>query len=312
LKPTVLVLLSDKRSGSTFFQRELLKHPEIQTVKYSSHRYLETHHWLKGAMILSPENASSNLYKGYGSESNALALLIDTVKLNVINWEIPENKSDLVFGGWEALCKEFANPVFFEKSPQLLASTAALDLFKSWINTTEFDVKIIGLVRNPMSVLYSAQELFHTPPEKRQYGWMEIHKNLIEFSRDLSEHQFLLLKYEEMVVNTHDCFKTVCKFIGLEYDSQMGNEASRESLNLWKNDADFHFNLSNEVLEMAQQFGYTPNELENPPKQKKQSFKRIISIIRKSWNKIVSKLYFHYYQPLKIKWKNRKFNQNRP
>jgi hypothetical protein len=308
LKPTVLVLLSDKRSGSTFFQRELLKHPSIQTVKYSSHRYLETHHWLKGAMILNAGEASSNLYKGYGSESNALALLVDTVKLNVLNWEIPENKSDLVFGGWEALCNEFAKPVFFEKSPQLLASTAALDLFKSWMNKTEFDVKIIGLVRNPMSVLYSAQELFHTPPQKRQYGWMDIHKNLIEFSSNLSNDQFLLIKYEDMVLNTADCFNNVCKFIGLKYNTQMGNEASRESLNLWKNDADFHFNLSIEVLEMAQLFGYTPSELENPPKQKKLSFKRIISIIRKSWNKIVSKLYFHYYQPIKIKWKNRRFN----
>ena len=137
---------------------------------------------------------------------------------------------------------------------------------------------------------------------------MDIHKNLIEFSSDLSNDQFLLIKYEDMVTNTVVCFNNVCKFIGLKYNTQMGNEASRESLNLWKNDVDFHFNLSHEVLEMAQQFGYTPSELENPPKQKKLSFKRIISIIRKSWNKIVSKLYFHYYQPIKIKWKNRKFN----
>lgn len=306
MKSTVVVLLSDKRSGSTFFQREILKHPHVQTVKYSSHRYLETHHWLKSAMILNFNEASANLYKGYGNIANAKALLIDTVKANVPNWNIPSNNNDLVFGGWEALCKTFANPVFFEKSPQLLASTTALEMFKSWINTTEFDVKIIALVRNPMAVLYSAQELFHTSPEKRQFGWKDMHQNLFDFSKDLTEDQFLLLRYEDLVSTPAVQFNRVCAFIGLNPQLDMGADASSDSLNLWKEDPSFQFNLAVDVVEMAKQFGYTVEELTNPPKPKKKNQLFSLIAIRKWWNVVFSKLYFHYYQPFILKWKNRK------
>lgn len=307
MKSTVVILLSDKRSGSTFFQRELLKHANIKTVNYSSHRYLETHHWLKGAMILDKNADSSNLYRGYGSVNNAKTLLVDTVKTNVDLWEIPTNDMDLVFGGWEALCRSFANPVFFEKSPQLMASFSALNLFKSWMKQTEFDVKIIALVRNPMSVLYSAQELFHTSPEKRQFGWKDMHQNLIDFSSDLNENQFLLLKYEDLVSKPLDYFKKVCAFIGVEPLKEMGSNASSDSLNLWKLDPKFHFNLAPEVVEMAQQFGYTSDELINPAKPQTKKYFISIRNIQKGWNYVKSKLYFHYYQPFILKWKNRKF-----
>ncbi len=306
MKSTVVVLLSDKRSGSTYFQRELLKHGDVQTVEYSSHRYLETHHWLKSAMILNPMSVSMNLYKGYGSISNAKTLLIDTIKGNVPNWNVPTNNKDLVFEGWEALCKTYANPVFFEKSPQLLASSLALSLFKSWIANTEFEVKIIALVRNPLAVLYSAQELFHTSPEKRQFGWKDMHQNLIDFSEDLTKEQFMLLRYEDLVLMPQEHFNRVCTFIGIEPRQDMGKDASRNSLDLWKVDPDFDLNLAPAVIEMAQQFGYTLNDLTNPPKPKKK--RKIFSSvsIRKRWNYMISKMYFHYYQPFILKWKSRK------
>jgi hypothetical protein len=68
--PTVIILLSDKRSGSTMFQNEICKHPDIQTVIYSPHTYLETHHWLKGAVLLGKSD-----YSGYGLKKTFLILL---------------------------------------------------------------------------------------------------------------------------------------------------------------------------------------------------------------------------------------------
>ena len=49
---TVVILLSDKRSGSTMLQDELCKHSDIQHVAYSPPTYFETHHWLKAAVLL--------------------------------------------------------------------------------------------------------------------------------------------------------------------------------------------------------------------------------------------------------------------
>ena len=104
---TVVILLSDKRSGSTMIQRELCKHPDIQTVAYSPHTYFETHHWLKGAVLLgrAPETfAGHKVYAGYGSRANARTYLIDCVKTNVPEFQVPEDDRRLVFAGE---CGEF-------------------------------------------------------------------------------------------------------------------------------------------------------------------------------------------------------------
>ena len=157
--PTVVILLSDKRSGSTIFQSELCKHKDIQTVEHSPHTYLETHHWLKGAVMMEmhPKTFSCNkVYAGYGSKEGAKLYMIDCIKENVPNFIIPKNNRELIFRGWDALCTKFAQPVFFEKSPQFLAHWGSLSLLLDWIETTDYQVKIIGLTRNPMSVMYSA------------------------------------------------------------------------------------------------------------------------------------------------------------
>jgi len=39
MNPTVVILLSDKRSGSTMFQEELCKHPDVRHVDYTPHTY---------------------------------------------------------------------------------------------------------------------------------------------------------------------------------------------------------------------------------------------------------------------------------
>ena len=49
---TVVILLSDKRSGSTLFERELCKHSEIAHVRFTPHTYNETHYWVKAACML--------------------------------------------------------------------------------------------------------------------------------------------------------------------------------------------------------------------------------------------------------------------
>ena len=146
MKPTVVILLSDKRSGSTQFERELCRHRDVQHASYCAHSYNETHHWLKSAVILdmpSRHFADGHRYKGYGGKKGARALLVNQLRGNLPDFTLPEDDRRLVFEGWEALCREFAGPVFFEKSPQHLAHWSALSLMLEWAQETDFEVKFI-------------------------------------------------------------------------------------------------------------------------------------------------------------------------
>lgn len=268
---TVVILLSDKRSGSTMFQDELCKHPLIQTVAYSPHTYLETHHWLKGAVMLGmpPETfAGGKTYQGYGSRSNARTYMIDCIRGNVPGFQIPADDRALIFDGWEALCDRFAQPVFFEKSPQILAHWSALSLMLEWIKQTRHTVKIIGLTRNPLSVQYSAFQLFHTDPEKRQFGWLAIQKNLRAFQNLLSPENYLHVKYEDIIQNPQPTFANICGFIGVDPSPEVGKGVHAESLTKWKDDPDFTLQLDRTVKQIAFAFGYSEAELDNPAKDK--------------------------------------------
>ena len=269
MQKTVVVLLSDKRSGSTMFQRELCKHPDIRTVTYSPHTYLETHHWLKGAVLLGlpPQTfAGGKVYPGYGSRVNARAYLVDCLRRNLPDFQLPADDRQLVFAGWEALCDRFASPVFFEKSPQLLAHWAGLSLLLEWMQQTSYRVKVIGLTRNPLSVQYSAYQLFHSDPQKRQYAWLETHKNLLALRSLLPVESFLQVKYEDVIEHPQDTFGSVCKFIGVAPFLEMGAEVHAESLTKWKDDPCFTLQLDGPIRQVAACFGYCEADLENPAK----------------------------------------------
>ena len=269
MKPTVVILLSDKRSGSTMFQRELCRHSAIRTVEYSPHTYLETHHWLKAAVMLDLNPtlfSGGKVYEGYGSKRNARTYMEDCIRRNVPDLKIPSDDRALVFEGWNALCKRFAQPVFFEKSPQFLAHWGCLELMLEWIRATDFDVKVVGLVRNPLSVMYSAQELFHTDPIKRQSGWVEIHENLERLFSELDEEQGRIFRYEEIIADPVSSFSDICRFIGVDPDPNVGSGVHAESVNKWESDPFFTLQIDEETKTMARMLGYSEEELTNPEK----------------------------------------------
>ncbi len=307
MKKTIVILLSDKRSGSTMFQRELCRHPAIQTVSYSPHTYLETHHWLKGAVMLSldPSLFSGNkVYEGYGSRTNARIYTEDLIVRNVPNFKIPKDDRELVFQGWEELCEKFAQPVFFEKSPQFLAHWGCLELILEWIAQTNFQVKIIGLVRNPLSVMYSAQKLFHTAPEKRQYGWLELHQNLFRFKEYLAPDQFMLCRYEDIIKQPIDKFKEICQFIGVEESTLVGDKVNAYSIEKWMSDPFFRLQLAQEVKEMAYRLAYSDIEIVNPVKPLPPLSMRIKQKLRNQLKLFVSRFKDRIITPKILQTKN--------
>ena len=132
-----------------------------------------------------------------------------------------------------------------------------------WAKQTDFDVKFIGLVRNPLAVMYSALKLFGTSPEARQFGWVEIQRNPMAFRQMVGKDQYYELRYEDLISEPALEFAKVCQFIGIDYEDVMGAEAHAGSLEKWRADGAFGLQLDPVVLQMASQFGYSPEELRN-------------------------------------------------
>ncbi|MEO1291414.1 MAG: sulfotransferase [Pseudomonadota bacterium] len=265
--PTVVLLLSDKRSGSTMFQDELCRHSSIQHVAYSPHTYHETQHWLKAAALLNRPAAlfaGGKVYATYQNRSTARTYMEDLLRGNLPDFELPAEDRDLVYEGWDALCTRYAEPVFFEKSPQFLAHWAALSLILDWMATTRFRVKLIGLVRNPLAVQYSAKELFSTEAETRQFGWLDIQRNLLALQSVVPPEDFMLMRYEEILADAPARFAEVCEFIGIEPDPAIGSAVHGNSLEKWRADESYTLQLDPAVRQMAEALGYSEQALDNP------------------------------------------------
>jgi hypothetical protein len=254
----VVILLSDKRSGSTMFENELCKHPDINHVTYSPHSYRETHHWLKAACILNmprPLFYGNRAYGGYVSRKGARQYMIDCIRGNIPDFEIPDDDETVIFEGWNALCRKFAKPVFFEKSPQHPHHWAALDLMMKWAETDEFDVQFIALVRNPMAVMYSALELFSTDPVQRQFGWAHCYRNILAMKEMVGHSRFHLVRYEDLIVRPKQVFGEVCEFLGLNRCETLGENVHRDSVAKWINDPAYALQLHDSVSRVAMHFG---------------------------------------------------------
>jgi hypothetical protein len=249
------------------FQTELCRLPQVQHVRYSPHTYCETHHWLKSACLLNspPELfAGGKRYGGYGPRAATRRYLIDCVRGNVPEFEVPANDEKLVFEGWEALCERYAAPVFFEKSPQIVHHWAALDLLFHWIERTGFSVRVVGLVRNPLAVMASAAKAFSTPPYERQFGWAEGCRNLMSVGQILGPDRFRMVRYEDLVASPSAEFDALCWFIGVEPSENLGSAVHGQSTRKWIEDPTFTLRLHPSVRRIAGQFGYEDHELENP------------------------------------------------
>lgn len=248
------------------FERELCKHELIRHVHYCPHTYNETHHWLKGSVLLHDDErlfAGNQVYQGYGLRTSARTYLVDGISGNVSNFEVSKDDRDLVFQGWDALCDKFAQPVFFEKSPHHLAHWGALSLMLEWAEQTDCDVKFIGLIRNPLGVMYSAQQLFGTNPQKRQFCWLEIQKNLLAFRQLLKPEQYYEVRYEDLTQDAVYEFAKVCEFIGVDKDGVVGEGVHGNSLSKARGDLAFGLQLDDTVKRMAMLFGYSEDDLAN-------------------------------------------------
>ena len=290
------------------FQRQICEHPDVGTVEYSPHAYLETQHWLKAARLLELKPQAfygHEIYKTYKSKKTARLYTEDLLRGNSIDIEQFATDDELVFDGWDRLCQKYAKPVFFEKSPQHLMHWGALSLLLDWAESTSIRVKFIGLVRNPHSVIYSSKKLFRVDPVERQMAWAEASRNLLAFESLADKSNFLLIKYEEIIANPEKKFEEVFNFIGLDSGAKIPTKVHTSSKQLWKDDLNYGVQLDRTVSRIARKFQYEREELDNSDKPVLKDeisliggAKRFIFITK---NSMVNR----YLKPLKIWWKSR-------
>ena len=128
------------------------------------------------------------------------------------------------------------------------------------------EVKIIGLVRNPLAVQYSAHELFSSDAERRQFGWLNIQRNLLSIQSMLPPDMFKLVRYEDIIADPKQGLADLCDFIGVEYEDEIGASVHTSSKEKWMANENYTLQLDPSVRQIAKAFGYQDLELINPHK----------------------------------------------
>ena len=284
-----IIILSTKSSGSSALQNLLSKLPQVNHISKTRHFEYETLYWTKAASVLGLPQVDMLDSEVPISKKGARLDLINLLSDNLDSYTPPKSNDELIFGGWKLLCENYS-PVFLEKSPHHLHQWSALELINECIERIpEVDFLIVGLVRNPMAILYSAWDRWKSIPEQNQYEWFTAYRNLLRF-KDLVKDKLVIIRYEDMVNDT-SCLKEVFEFIGLTENYTNGYLHSN-SIEKWNKDKLFGFKLSEEVKNLAEKFGYSRKEMDNDSSIFWPIYRHVPHNIYRNWKRIKRTLRF--------------------
>jgi len=254
-----IVILSDKSSGSSALQDYLVRFAGGRHVEQTRHHEHETLYWTKAAswlglpqermldseVPLAPERARGDL----------LALLRDNLGAAP---DEPDPRA-LAFAGWRALCERYA-PLFVEKSPHHLHQWSALELLLECMDASPgIDFLAIGLVRNPIDVVYSSWRRWGSAPEANQHEWLRAALNLQKLVAVMGP-RLVVLRYEDMTREPAR-LDFAHAFAGVPPARESRGFLHADSIQKWRRDRKFRFELAAPVRALASRFGYRPEEL---------------------------------------------------
>lgn len=264
-KSTCVLILSTKSSGSSALQSLLCSQGAGQHVQHTRHAEFETLYWTKAASILGM--AQTRLP---GSEvpiparkalDDLRAMLID----NIAVFQVPASPQRMIFDGWRALCLHYA-PLFVEKSPHHLHQRACLELMAEAIDEcTDVDFRFVGLVRNPMDVLYSVWDRWRISPEQYQFHWQSAYENL-EWFHSIVGHRLNIVRYEDFSAGSGTA-SSLLAWLGISTATGGADQFIHgRSKQRWATDSGFGFVLDESVMETAVRYGYSAADFDNQPK----------------------------------------------
>jgi hypothetical protein len=259
--PKSLIILSNKSSGSSACQALLARYAHVKHVDKTRHFENETLYCTKAASVL--QKTQLNMLDSEvpidhrKARRDLIMLLRDTLGEE---YAPPEDDQSLIFDGWRRLCYRYS-PVFLEKSPHHLYQWSALELICQCIAqlSREIDFLVIGLVRNPMDTLYSAFRRWKTPPHKLQYEWLIAYSNLLKLTEILKE-KLVIIRYEDIIAST-TYLKPIFDFCDIDADTVPSAYLHTSAISKWKQDKKFGFCLADEVIDLANRYGYSKEEI---------------------------------------------------
>ena len=257
-----IIILSSKSAGSSACQSLLSRLANVRCVAHTRHFENETLYWTKAASILGMPQAQMLDSEVPIPTDKARQDLLRLLSENLDNYSPPSNDRQMIFEGWHRLCETYA-PIFLEKSPHHLFQWSALELIYECVTTlTDIEFFFVGLVRNPMDVLYSAYNRWKIVPEKFQHEWMISYQNLLRFEK-LIGNRIAIVRYEDMVQDLrylHPLFG----FMGREIEESAPRDfLHNRSISRWRSDRFYGFSLAPEVHALAGSFGYDNSALDN-------------------------------------------------
>jgi hypothetical protein len=260
-RPVCVVILSCKSSGSSALQNLLCKYAGAKHVLHTRHSQHESLYWTKAASILGRDQLRIRGCEVPIPPRTALHDIRSLLTANLPHFALPADSRALIFGGWRHLCYQFG-PVFVEKSPHHLHQWAALDLLLEAVRLVpETDFRFVGLVRNPMDVLYSMWRRFRTDPVYFQHHWRRAYENLLRFEQHAAG-QLLIVRYEDLAARGEGA-RHLFEFIGQSPVPDAEYFIHSRSLERWRKDRWFGFQLHPQVERLACSFGYSPGDLVN-------------------------------------------------
>ncbi len=254
-----VIILSDKSSGSSALQKELLRSRYANTIRYTRHNENETLYWNKASAILGLPQVKVNYSELPFSRERAEADLRVFLKRNLPSWDNCEFTKEKIFEGWERLCEAYG-PIFIEKSPHHLQYRSALELILEIMEVSHVKFFLIGLIRNPVDTLYSSWRRWGANPVKAQYDWLRAYNNLNLFKRRAGD-RLMIIRYEDLVTD-RTTFHDVCHFVGIRENLAYGCRLHGGSLQRWRQDKLFRIKLDERVKDMAIKYGYTEEQMQ--------------------------------------------------
>ncbi len=260
-KRTCVVILSTKSAGSSALQSLIRDCANGRHIDHTRHAQHETLYWTKAASILGRKQLRIPDSEVPIPPQKALHDLRTLLAANLPDFELPSNPEELVFEGWRRLSVRFG-PLFVEKSPHHLHQWAALELMIEAVHRLpEIDFRFVGLVRNPMDVLYSMWNLWRADPAKHQHYWRLAYENLRRFEREVAS-SLLVVRYEDLAAHGSAAGQLL-EFLDCPVSNEAKNYIHAKSLQRWKEDRWFGFQVDRDVARLAATFGYTEADLSN-------------------------------------------------
>lgn len=274
-----IVILSTKCSGSSALQRRLSALPGIHHIEKTRHSENETLYWTKAASVLELPQVKLPKSEVPFSKARARAGIVQLLTDNVPDYKPPDDDRELIFDGWAQLCQRF-RPVFMEKSPHHLHQWSALTLMlECEARYPDIEFLFVGLIRNPMAVLYSMWTQWRIMPQVAEEHYQIAYQNLVNLKTLLNE-RLVVVRYEDMIEND-TALKSIVSFADLDAQVPVDSRSFRaRPIEKWKSDRFFGFQLSEETISLMQKFGYQREDIANSGKRFWPIYKHVAGGIR--------------------------------